>query len=78
VSEKKPIDCEQALARIFDFIDHELRAEEHAAMQEHLDACKSCFSRADFERRMKEKLARLRDEATPEAKSRIDKLIKSL
>ena len=76
---KKPaIDCEQALARIFDFIDHELRGGEREAMEQHLHTCKSCFSRAEFERRLKEKLGRLREDAAPEAKRRIEKLIKSL
>ena len=78
MSEKKPIDCEQALAQIFEFIDHELRPHEHEAMQEHLHACKSCFSRAEFERRLKEKLNKLHDAAEPAAQARIEKLIKSL
>lgn len=78
MSEEKLIDCEQALAQIFAFIDHELRPHEQAAMQAHLDTCKSCFSRAEFERRLKEKLTTLRERATPEAQLRIAKLIKSL
>jgi hypothetical protein len=47
-------------------------------MQEHLHTCKSCFSRAEFERRLKEKLTRLREETAPAAKTRIQKLIKNL
>ncbi len=78
MTKKQTIDCEQALARIFEFIDHELDAAEHEAMQEHLRTCKSCFSRTEFERRLKQKLAGLRDEGEPPAKSRIEKLIKSL
>jgi anti-sigma factor (TIGR02949 family) len=78
VTKKQTIDCEQALARIFEFVDHELNAHERAAMQEHLHTCKSCFSRAEFERRLKRKLTGLRDEADPAAKTRIEKLIKSL
>ena len=78
MTNKPPIDCEQALARIFEFIDHELNAGERDAMQEHLHTCKSCFSRAEFERRLKEKLTRLREETPPGAQARIEKLIKSL
>jgi anti-sigma factor (TIGR02949 family) len=78
VTKKQTIDCEQALARIFEFIDHELNAQEREAMQEHLHTCKSCFSRAEFERRLKEKLGRLREDAAPAAKTRIEKLIKNL
>lgn len=78
MSDDDPIDCEQALAQIFQFIDHELRPDEHAAMEKHLHACKSCFSRADFERRLKQKLTTLRNSAEPAAKTRIEKLLKSL
>jgi anti-sigma factor (TIGR02949 family) len=72
------IDCEQALAQIFEFIDHELSAPEHAAIEQHLHACSSCFSRSEFERRLKQKLTGLRARATPDARARLEKLIKSL
>lgn len=72
------IDCEQALAQIFEFIDHELGAHEHAAIEQHLHACRSCFSRAEFERRLKQKLTGLRGRATPDAQARLEQLIKGL
>lgn len=78
MKQKPPIDCEQALAQVFDFIDHELDAHEREAMQAHLHACKSCFSRAEFERRLKQKLGALREAAAPEAQARLEKLIKAL
>ena len=78
MTKKQTIDCEKALSRIFEFIDHELNAQEREAMQEHLHTCKSCFSRAEFERRLKQKLTGLRQEADPTAKTRIEKLIKNL
>ena len=78
MNEKTPINCEQALARIFEFIDHELKPDEREAMQEHLHACKSCFSRAEFERRLKGKLTQLREDAAPAARDRIERLIKDL
>jgi anti-sigma factor (TIGR02949 family) len=74
-----PIDCEQALMRIFELIDHELKGEDRQAMQHHIDTCKSCFSRVEFERRLKDKLKGLRDaDTTAEARERIEKLLKAL
>ena len=74
-----PIDCEQALARIFELIDHELKSEEREAMQHHMDTCKSCFSRVEFERRLKAKLKTLREEQTSAAaRERIEELLKAL
>lgn len=78
MKQNKPIDCEQALAQIFEFIDHELSTHEREAMQAHLHTCKSCFSRAEFERRLKRKLTGLRERATPDARARFEKLIKAL
>lgn len=75
---KQPIDCEQALRQVFEYIDHELGGGEHEAMQLHLHTCKSCFSRVEFERRLKEKLGALRKEkATEHINDRIKGLLKS-
>lgn len=71
------IDCEQALTRIFDFIDHELEGHECEALERHLQECKSCFSRADFERRLKGKVADLHEERpNPAVAARIAGLLK--
>ena len=75
---QKDIDCEQALRKLFDFIDHELDADERDAMQRHLSTCRSCFSRANFERRFKDKLHELRhDEPGQDAEERIRRLLRS-
>jgi anti-sigma factor (TIGR02949 family) len=72
------IDCAQALKRIFEFIDHELDEGDHEVMHRHLEVCKSCFSRMEFEQRLKEKLGRLRDEQpTHEVTERVKGLLQS-
>lgn len=71
-------DCEQALRRLFDFLDHELDGEERDAMQRHLHTCRSCYSRADFEQRLKGKLTALREQVPAEsAHERIRRLLES-
>ena len=76
--ERHDYDCEQALQRLFDFLDHELDADERDAMQRHLHTCRSCYSRADFERRLKGKLAALREQVpAPSAEERIRRLLES-
>lgn len=75
---KQPIDCEQALKQVFEFIDHELDEHNHEAMQAHLESCRSCFSRIEFEQRLKRKIAELREsKATPAVSDKIKSLIKS-
>ena len=77
---KQEIDCEQALKQVFEYIDQELAEGERDAMQHHLHVCKSCFSRYEFERRLKEKLGQLpkkENEVSLEVSDRIKKLLKS-
>ena len=75
---KHEVDCEKALQQIFQFIDHELGGNEREAMQRHLHTCKSCFSRAEFERRLKEKVGGLREkQEVPEVRRRISRLLKT-
>jgi anti-sigma factor (TIGR02949 family) len=74
---KHQIDCEQALKQLYVYLDRELGEEDWAAMQEHLHTCKSCFSRIEFERRLKGKLGALRDEeATSNVRERIKGILK--
>jgi anti-sigma factor (TIGR02949 family) len=75
---RKDLNCEQALHRLFEFLDHELDAQERDAVQYHLSTCRSCFSRADFERRLKQKLHELRqDEAEAAATERVKRLLEN-
>jgi anti-sigma factor (TIGR02949 family) len=67
VTKQQQIDCEQALEQILEYVDHELGENERTALEHHLHTCKSCFSRMDFERRLKEKVAALREEKVSSA-----------
>lgn len=55
--------CEQALKRLAAFLDRELEQSEAEHVQHHLQRCKSCYSRAEFERRLKTQLGELRSES---------------
>jgi anti-sigma factor (TIGR02949 family) len=50
------IDCAQALRRLIEFIDRELADADRDVIERHLQTCRSCLSRADFERALKGKL----------------------
>lgn len=72
------MDCEEALKRLFDFLDHELNDDERDAMQRHLSTCRSCYSRESFERRLKTRLRELRrDEPVVDAQERIKRLMRN-
>jgi anti-sigma factor (TIGR02949 family) len=75
---KREIKCEQALKQIFQYIDHELDHARRAAMEHHLHTCHSCYSRAEFEQRLKAKLGELKkDDADPAVRERIKRLLES-
>ena len=50
------IGCEQALKRVFEFIDRELDDENRDAVERHLQTCRSCLSRVEFERELKDRV----------------------
>ena len=53
------ISCEEALRLLAVFLDGELHGAEHTHVENHLRTCRSCFSRSEFERRLKSELGQL-------------------
>lgn len=69
--------CAEALRLLAAHLDRELDEHEHSEMEQHLAACRSCFSRAEFERRLKNGVKELGWEPVPpELSSRIGTLIR--
>lgn len=54
-----PIGCEEALRMLATFLDGELESGDAGSVQVHLETCRSCYSRAEFERRLRSRLAEL-------------------
>jgi len=59
------IDCEAVIRQLFAYIDGELAGETQQQIDAHLAACRSCFSRAEFERRLKDHLRALGRSSVP-------------
>jgi anti-sigma factor (TIGR02949 family) len=76
MSEQDNIGCEEALKRLAEFIDCELSDSEQDNVERHLRTCRSCFSRMEFESRLKQRLSALSaDDAPAQSRDRIRKLI---
>jgi len=72
----KEIGCEEALRRLFEYLDHELDGTRRAEMEQHLHTCRACYSRTEFERRLKGKLGTLgMERVSPELEHRIKNLL---
>ena len=77
MSETDEIGCELALKRLLEFIDHELSESEHDSVEQHLRTCRSCFSRMEFESRIKQRLSALSTADVPStSRDRVRNLIK--
>lgn len=60
------ISCEEAIERLFDYLDSELDAYNRAMIEKHLNRCHDCFSRAEFEQRLRERLTKAASQQAPE------------
>lgn len=77
MSDIKEIGCDEALHRLLEYLDRELDAVRHAEMEQHLHTCRACYSRAEFEKRLKVRLGALGAEQTsPEFVQRINGLLR--
>lgn len=65
MKDKETISCEEALKRVFDYLDQELSESEHCDIEDHISVCRSCYSRLEFERRLKEHLHDIGREKAP-------------
>ncbi|MGH7500467.1 MAG: anti-sigma factor family protein [Longimicrobiales bacterium] len=79
MSEYMPLDCEQVLHDLFAWLDGDLTDERHRQVSAHLEVCRSCFSRADFETRLKQHLREVgRATVPPEAEQRLRSIVDRL
>jgi anti-sigma factor (TIGR02949 family) len=71
-----PMDCEEVLRHLLEYLDRELDTQTSEAMSHHLEECRGCFSRAEFELKLKESLRAAGSEpASEKLRSRIKDLI---
>jgi anti-sigma factor (TIGR02949 family) len=72
---KPPIRCEDVLEHLVAFLDREIDAETAADIERHLETCRGCFSRAEFERKLK---AQVRATGTAAAPARLRARVKEI
>jgi anti-sigma factor (TIGR02949 family) len=76
MSERETVGCEEALRKLLAYLDGELAEPDRRRVDEHLQRCRSCWSRSEFERRLKDQLALLGKVAPrPELETRIRSLL---
>lgn len=69
------IECEEAIRKLLEYIDNELQQHDHQVMEKHLHTCRSCYSRMEFEQKLKFKIKENKlEKASDSLRSRIGKI----
>ncbi len=75
----REIDCDEVMRQLFDFLDGEVDETAEHEIHHHIDECRSCFSRVEFERVLKERIRASKDEDLPESlQNRVADLMKNM
>ena len=73
---KPTVSCEEVLRHLVDYLDRETDAHTTAGIAQHLEECRGCFSRAEFEKQLKARVRAAGSRAAPERlRARIKKLV---
>jgi len=72
---KPKMTCEEVLKQLVAYLDHETDARTTAQMERHLEECRGCCSRAEFEKGLN---ARVREVGSTTAPSHLRARIKKL
>lgn len=70
------IDCEEVIRLLFEYLDRELDPARSNDIDRHLERCRECFSRAEFEKKLRARVrAAAEDEAPPRLRHRVRRMI---
>ncbi|MEP1214443.1 MAG: zf-HC2 domain-containing protein [Marinobacter sp.] len=70
------ISCEEVVEHLLDYLHRELDGDASAEIERHLERCHDCFSRAEFERKLRERVAKSgRQEAPERLRRRVKEMI---
>lgn len=65
--ETEEIDCLEAIGHLYAYLDGELGADIVPKFEHHLHHCRSCFSRAQLEKALNNRLSSMNDDQPPES-----------
>ena len=57
---KSSITCEEALERMFEYIDNSLSKFSEAELERHIEKCSGCMQKLDFQLKLKQRMAKIR------------------
>lgn len=63
----KDLTCEEVIDKLLEYLDRELDAEAEADIARHIETCRGCFSRAEFERKLRQRVTETGEHKAPES-----------
>lgn len=72
---RRELSCEEVIEQLFIYLDRELDSASTADIERHIARCRDCYTRAEFERKLR---ARVVDAAEAKAPEQLQKRIKGL
>lgn len=73
---KRTLTCEEVLKHLVAYLDRDTDAHTAAEIERHLEQCRGCYSRAEFERQLKAQVRAAGSRSAPERlRARIRKLV---
>ncbi len=72
------MNCEEAVEKLWQFLDKELDGAASNELQRHLEECRHCFSKVEFEQRLRAMVRRscAGEHAPAELRERLSKLLR--
>lgn len=76
----KTINCEEAAKRFNDFIDHYLKGRHKDELTAHIETCRHCFERLEFEKILKSKISESgkKSSANKDVLSKLEKIMSKI
>jgi mycothiol system anti-sigma-R factor len=72
------MNCEETLEKLWQYLDRELDGGSSSEFQRHLEHCRQCFSKVEFEQRLRAIVRRscAGEQAPPELRERLSRLLR--
>lgn len=61
------IGCEEVVEKLLEFLDRELDGEVEREIARHMEICRACFTRAEFERRLRARITEAGEDKAPDS-----------
>lgn len=67
--------CEEVIDKLLEYLDCELDAKTEEALARHMETCRACFTRAEFERKLR---VRVNETGTVEAPESLRRRVRAI